>query len=404
MGDSNQVGLYYIEEVTWGTTPGTPTLATIRHTGESLGLNYSSIQTAEIRADRQVTDLIRSGLNAAGGFNFELSYGAFDDFMEGALWGDWVGVGGTTTEFITSGTTSTHGFLINSTAKTICVGSSQTIDIEPGQWVRLEGSDENDGYLFVTAVQTTTKVLTVQQTLVAEIELLAVDAAILRGARLRNGTTEHAYSIERKHELGVTDVYFRFLGMVVNTFNISVSANAILTGDIGFIGKTGTYGAATVASATSAAAANDIMEAITDVGDIMEGSTLTELSSVFIRDLRVSLNNNVRGKPAIGTLGNADVGVGEFNVTGSMSIYFANSAMYAKLANNTDSGISFKTEDGSTEGSGNAYVWTMPRVKFSSDAINASGSNQDVMENIAYQAIRHASYNYTLQVCRFAAL
>ena len=79
MADTNRVQLKYIEETTWGTTPGTPTMTEIRMTSESLSYNIANIVSNEIRSDRQTTDLIQTGAEAAGGFNGELSYGSYDD-------------------------------------------------------------------------------------------------------------------------------------------------------------------------------------------------------------------------------------------------------------------------------------------------------------------------------------
>ena len=89
MSDSNRVGLRYIEEVTWNTLPGTPTMAPIRFTGESLVPNVENITSEEIRSDRMVTDLIQVSRSNTGGFDFELSDGTFDTLLEGALFDDW---------------------------------------------------------------------------------------------------------------------------------------------------------------------------------------------------------------------------------------------------------------------------------------------------------------------------
>ena len=89
MSDANRIQLRYCEEDTWGTTPATRALQELRLTGESLSYNIANIVSTEIRDDRQVTDLIQTGAECGGGTNFELSYGTYDDFMEGALWSDW---------------------------------------------------------------------------------------------------------------------------------------------------------------------------------------------------------------------------------------------------------------------------------------------------------------------------
>ena len=83
--DSNRAGLAYLKEATWGTTPASA-LTDLRWTGESFSGGITTTKSAEIRSDRQTTDLILTGSEGSGGFNFELSYSDFDELLEGALW------------------------------------------------------------------------------------------------------------------------------------------------------------------------------------------------------------------------------------------------------------------------------------------------------------------------------
>lgn len=79
----------YIAEVTFGTTPSTPAMTLIRHNSMSLGLSKESLQSDEIRSDRQIADF-RHGNKAVGGdIGAELTYGEQDDFLEAALGGTW---------------------------------------------------------------------------------------------------------------------------------------------------------------------------------------------------------------------------------------------------------------------------------------------------------------------------
>ena len=49
-----------------------------------------------------------------------------------------------------------------------------------------------------------------------------------------------------------------------------------------------------------AATTNDVMNAVANVGNIMEGSTLSLVSGVYFQELSFTLANNVRGLTAIG--------------------------------------------------------------------------------------------------------
>jgi hypothetical protein len=387
MSDSNRSQLAFVAESLWGTTPGTATLKKLRFTDESLNFTIDNIQSNEIRADRQTTDLIQTGAECGGGVNFELSYGAQDDLIAAALWDAWVGVGGgAVAELLSSD--GGDDFTLN---------ASITHGIVAGQWVELTGSTADDGYHLVTGVSTNT--LTVASTPgITTGEVLGTsEAATIRGSFLKNGTTELPFSIERFHDDKTQ--YFGFKGMVVNSMSITAAAASILTGSFDFLGKNATRGSSSIGATYTAAPTNDVMNAVSNVGSIMEGSTLTALSGIFIQELNFTLNNNVRGLQAIGTLGNSDLGVGNVECTGALNVYFQNGDLYDKYIAGTESGMSFKVEDSS----GNAYIFTFPRVKFMTDAVNVGGLNTDVMENLGWQALRHATYDYTIGITRIQA-
>ncbi len=184
---------------------------------------------------------------------------------------------------------------------------------------------------------------------------------------------------------------------------MTAAANSIATGAFDFIGESATNGTASIGSTYTAATTTDVMNAVSNVGQIMEGATLATLSGIFVQELGFTVNNNVRGLTAIGTLGNVDLGVGTCEVTGTLNTYFENGDLYAKYLAGTETALSFKVEDtvsGNTWG--NAYVFTFHRVKYQSDAVNVGGLNSDVMENLTWQAIRDATYNCTVQIDKFA--
>ena len=88
MASSNRTQIRYVAETTWGTTPSSA-LKNFRDTGDSLVFNISTVQSNEIRSDRQVTDLIQTGASPGGGLNWELIWGNGDDFFESALYNSW---------------------------------------------------------------------------------------------------------------------------------------------------------------------------------------------------------------------------------------------------------------------------------------------------------------------------
>jgi len=392
MADSNRTALYFGEEVTWGTL-ATCTFKELRFTGESFAYNITNTTSGEIRSDRQVTDLIQTDADASGGFNFELSYDSFNELLEGALWSDWstdlnisasgigIDVGGT----LTAGTGATDG-TANFSLATV------------GQWIELRGSSNatNNGYYQITAKASYTS-MTISPVPDATVAS-GTDTITIKGSYLRNGTTEHSYSIIRYHGGLASGQYFTFLGQVVNSFNLSAQAGSILTGSFDFIGKTGALAqsSASVSGAT-AAGTNSVLNAVSNVAEVREGGS--DVASCLVQGLDFTIANNVRGLKAIANLGNCDIGVGKCDVTGTLTAYFKDNSLYDKYLAGTASSVSYKVEDSS----GNAYIIDMPQIEFESDGVNAGGQDQDVMETIGFRAIKDPTYGYTIQISKFAA-
>ncbi|MEJ8571227.1 phage tail tube protein [Microbaculum marinum] len=85
-------GLSYVAESVFGTTPGpspAPSMLRFRYTGTTLNAAKDSFVSQEVREDRQIVDARHGAKRPAGNMAFELSYGAFDDWLEGALFGAW---------------------------------------------------------------------------------------------------------------------------------------------------------------------------------------------------------------------------------------------------------------------------------------------------------------------------
>ncbi|TDR90294.1 phage tail tube protein [Enterovirga rhinocerotis] len=80
----------YVAESAWGVTPATPTLKTLRTTRASgLRTNKATVESDELRADRNVADLIQVSQRASGEYPVEMSYGSFDDWLAAVLCGSW---------------------------------------------------------------------------------------------------------------------------------------------------------------------------------------------------------------------------------------------------------------------------------------------------------------------------
>ena len=85
-------------------------LTDLRNTNSSLQFTAESVQSNEIRADRNVSDIIRTQSSTAGDVGFELSYATYDDFIEGALSSAFTGTGTTVDPYVAVNSTTKKHF------------------------------------------------------------------------------------------------------------------------------------------------------------------------------------------------------------------------------------------------------------------------------------------------------
>lgn len=107
MADGSRHSMYQVAEATYGTTPANPAWEPIRHNTTNIGLTKGTLQSEELRADRQIADFRHGTRQVGGEIVSELSYGSFDDILEALLCGTWTeaGVAGTDGDTLKAGIT-----------------------------------------------------------------------------------------------------------------------------------------------------------------------------------------------------------------------------------------------------------------------------------------------------------
>lgn len=89
MADGARHSLRIVPEVTPGVTPANPVFELVRHTGTTLALSKETLQSEELRDDRQIADFRHGAQQVGGDISIELSYGSFDTILEALLQGTW---------------------------------------------------------------------------------------------------------------------------------------------------------------------------------------------------------------------------------------------------------------------------------------------------------------------------
>lgn len=87
--DANRAQIRAIEEVVWGTTPGSGQSREVRLTSSALSANKETVVSDELRADRMVSAITEVAASSGGDINFEWSSGPYDEFLAGFLMSAW---------------------------------------------------------------------------------------------------------------------------------------------------------------------------------------------------------------------------------------------------------------------------------------------------------------------------
>lgn len=378
VSSGSRTQLRYKPEVSFGTIVTASACYNLRRTDDSLGFKTQTQTSQEIRSDRMTTDLVLVGASAEGGINFELSYAEFDQLLSGALQGAWA-------QFGTGGVTSMTG-AGSWTANTLTGTAMPVSGLSKGQWLRVVTGTpglKNDGRLVQisrTAVAPAAALITFE-TPFSALTTGAIDAFSFQGSRLVNGTAQRSFTLEREHA-DITQ-FVTFTGMTPSKLSLNFQSGAIVTGSIEFMGRTQLpIQATTRLNATQTASQTfDVMNAVTGVGTIMENGAA--LTGTFIKSLTLEIDNQLRGRDAIGVLGNAEIASGQLQVTGKMSVYFADATLYNKFINSTSTSVSFSAQDPS----GNGYIFTLPKVKFSEGNLTGGNIGSDAMIDMTYTAL-----------------
>lgn len=370
MADTNKTYLAVSEETTWGETPSSPTMDKLRYTSESLTEDLTVGGSDEIRDDRLTGGVYRSELSVVGDVNGEYTDATWKKLMRGALmrsaWqADAVNVSGTTISFDNAGST-------------IDDSGSGLAGFTPGLLHVYGSGASNDGVYRITAV--TAGSLTVEPAPSTE----AAGATItLRQTAADIGTDLVSFLFER----GITDTddYFQYTGCAVDSITLSASRGNPLTIALSLIGKEELDPVgATVSGTLNSANANTIYNPVDHIGGFLEAGV--RLTGARIREIEVTLRNNLRTKGELGSAAPFDLGLGEAVVEGSLVAYFVNTNLYQKFKDFTDTDLAFYALQGAASATQTGFGWDVANLNFTDGQILSTGKNDDVMAELSFQA------------------
>jgi hypothetical protein len=336
LASGSRVSLSYQEETVRGVPEATPDMIELRTTGRAINLQKNTIKSAEVRSDRQNASL-RHGFNqVVGSPGFELSVGAYDDFIQAAMSGTWAAVATAASQTITVAATTTTATLTRTAGSYITDGFEVGM-IVTASGLALSGNDQDSRITALTATIMTVEA--VDGTTNYTNESGAGDEAVsATGEVCKIGATLRTFTIERAFD----DVaqYQVFNGCAINQWSVNVQPEQMIAGSFDILGMSADSMAQTARDASvTPATTNDPLAAFE--GQLSEGGA----ESTVVTGMNFTLNNNRSLQAVVGSKFSPDVFEGIAMITGEATVFFEDETLFNKFVNETISTLTVQFDD-----------------------------------------------------------
>lgn len=203
---------------------------------------------------------------------------------------------------------------------------------------------------------------------------------------IKNGTTNSYFTVEKNTPNAAGTNYFtQFTDMQVGGMTLNIAQGAIVAGNFSLLGSGNPTNSGTSLDTNgyTAAPTFPVYNSLANVSAVLvDGVTAGSVESI-----NFTITNNLREQRAIGNVAPAGVASGQFNVSGTIRIYFSDNTLYTKFINDQTFAISVTLDDETGATNGNQYTIRLPRCKFTNVTKNITGNNQDVLLEGGFQAL-----------------
>lgn len=378
MSSANRVRVLIGPEVTYGVASSGP-FETLNLTSESLSGTPETTESQTIRADRQPSGQISTGLSLEGSVNMELAKeDSIDDLMEAAMFSTWQTPGAVGADL----TITVAGKTIDRAA------GDFNNDVRVGDVITLAGFDtpaNNTDVMVAEIVDVDTIRYVGGEGMADEIK---AGVTFKVADYLEIGTTQKSFSVEKAFQ-DLTNKAINYLGMLVNTMNLAFQYGEIATVEFGFNGNG--YDPVDQAAdfvsnghTINNPATTNKMNGSIDAALIAEGSSGSFIDASYcINQLNLGLNNNLSARTCIGKLAPDSYSEGTAQIETSIGFYNADESwgLLDKKQDQTSLDIGFILRN-----SGGLYGFYLPAVQVSFEDPAAGGINQDIIISASGQA------------------
>lgn len=373
LGDTSAGQLLYIKEGSFGVDPG-GNYNELRFTSESLVNSVSSEVSEEIRSDYQRPDIAITGFSYSGDINGELSYGTYDEFMEGLMRGSW-------------GTAATQVSLsdISSASNVLTSAAGSGLDtFSEGDLMYLSHSGgtiddgTHDGWYVVDA--STSSSVTILYPDIADQTAGELGTVVLdHDGILNQGTTLASFSIEK----GFTDInqYIMYRGARCGQLTLDVPTQGKLGATFSFMASTEESAAGSSGGGTPVGAnTNQILTA----PNHLITAAISGITNFRPISFNLTINGNQRDQRDAKTKGPIGIGSGTYDIEISGDFWFEDAVLYNRVLNETLSDMLIGFRDASNNG----YAFRFPSMRATQGEVSVSGQNQDLVASMTFQARR----------------
>jgi hypothetical protein len=376
-GELQQIS--YVEEATYGTTPGTPSMLELWHNTEGLRPVRNPFESGRSLGDRQIGDVRMGRKSGAGDILSELTYANFDQWLMALICYD-IATGWPTpfsqiaAATISATAGSDDGGTVDDSGSglgTVSVGDT----IEMAGWTTT-GVDNNAIWKVTVASAASITVVPCTTGQAALATKVAGDPVTIdQVKRVENGIEEQFFTTELRY-VDLTRFHI-YRGCVIDTGALTVPPNGIVTMNWGLLAKNYEETATTLDAAPDPATEYSPFDGLS--GTYNEGgSAVTAMTG-----LNLNVANNYMLTEALGSDEAGEAIARKFRVDGSASYYKEDDTMSAKFYNETESSIVFTL----TDADANQYRVTLPTIKYTS-LEEGKGDDGPIISRMNFMAIR----------------
>ena len=396
MSSSNRVRLAFIQESTYGVTPGAGNFKTARFTSEALSGTPDTVESKQIRTDRMSSGQVVTGLKVGGQMNIELAKeDAIDLFLLSAMHSSaW-----NTLALVSVDMT----FNLGARTLTRGAGSFITDGLVKGDFITLAGftNSGNNTVVMITAITALVLTVALPDGMVNET---GSGTSYKRADKLSIGTTKNSFSIEKSF-LDITTKAIVYKGMIVSQFDINFAYGELATGSFGFSGNSHAIADAanefiTDGRTIDAPATSQSLNGSVDMPFLASDAIgVLGASNFLLQKVGISLNNNLTPQNIIGETAPVNYSSGTARIDVKLSAYLDDAAfgVLPKKLTQDPFVLGFMVKN-----SGGWYGFYIPAIQASFDDPASAGQDQDILLEMSGQAKVGASGESAMTIYRSA--